>query len=104
MSRDPRIDAYIDNAQSFARPILGHVRERVHAIVPETEETLKWSTPSFMLNGKILLMMAAFKQHAALNFWRGQELDGDAAKPIQWANSAGSRLATTFRPTANWTH
>ena len=79
MSRDPRVDAYIARAQPFARPILEHVRERVHAAVPEVEETLKWSAPSFTLGGKILLMMAAFKAHAALNFWRGQELRGAAA-------------------------
>jgi uncharacterized protein YdeI (YjbR/CyaY-like superfamily) len=34
---------------------------------------MKWSAPGFTLDGKILLIMAAFKQHAALNFWRGQE-------------------------------
>lgn len=44
------------------------------------EETLKWRSPSFTLNGKILLMMAAFKHHAALNFWRGEELRGNASK------------------------
>ena len=79
MSRDPRIDAYIARAQPFARPILDHVRARVHAVLPDVEETLKWSAPSFTVDGKILLMMAAFKQHAALNFWRGQELRGDDA-------------------------
>lgn len=40
---------------------------------------MKWSSPAFTLDGKILLMMAAFKAHAALNFWRGQELRGDEA-------------------------
>ena len=79
MSRDPRIDAYIAKAQPFARPILEQVRARVHAAVPEIEETLKWSAPSFTLNGRIVLMMAAFKAHAALNFWRGQELCGQQA-------------------------
>ncbi len=80
MSRDPRIDAYIAKAQPFARPILEHVRERVHAVAPEVEETTKWSAPAFTIDGKILLIMAAFKQHAALNFWRGQELRGEAAE------------------------
>ena len=79
MSRDPRIDAYIAKAQPFARPILEHVRKRVHAAVSEAEETTKWSAPSFTIDGKILLMMAAFKAHAALNFWRGQELRGAQA-------------------------
>ncbi len=74
MSRDPRIDGYIAKAAPFARPILEKVRERVHAAAPEAEETLKWSMPSFTIDGKILLGMAAFKAHAALNFWRGQEL------------------------------
>lgn len=40
---------------------------------------MKWSAPAFTIDGKILLMMAAFKAHAALNFWRGQELRGDQA-------------------------
>jgi uncharacterized protein YdeI (YjbR/CyaY-like superfamily) len=47
--------------------------------VPEAEEALKWSAPAFTVRGKILLIMASFKAHAALNFWRGQELRGAAA-------------------------
>jgi uncharacterized protein YdeI (YjbR/CyaY-like superfamily) len=78
MKRDPRIDAYIAKTAPFARPILERVRERVHAAAPEAEETMKWSAPGFTVDGKILLMMAAFKAHAALNFWRGQEIgDGN---------------------------
>jgi uncharacterized protein YdeI (YjbR/CyaY-like superfamily) len=79
VSRDPRVDAYIAKAQPFARPILERVRERVHAVLPEAEETVKWSMPAYTLGGKIVLITAAFKAHAALNFWRGQELRGDAA-------------------------
>lgn len=79
MSRDLRIDAYIAKAAPFARPILEKIRERVHAVVPDVEETLKWSMPSFTVGGKILIGMAAFKAHAALNFWRGQELRGSEA-------------------------
>jgi uncharacterized protein YdeI (YjbR/CyaY-like superfamily) len=51
----------------------------VHTVAPEAQETVKWSAPGFTVDGKILLMMAAFKAHAALNFWRGQELRGDLA-------------------------
>ena len=75
MSRDPRIDAYVAKAQPFARPILNHVRERVHAVLPEVEETVKWSMPAYTVGGKLVLITAAFKAHAALNFWRGQELE-----------------------------
>ena len=74
MSREPRIDAYIAKAQPFARPILEKVRERVHAVVPDIEEGMKWSVPTYLRNGKIVLGTAAFKAHAIVNFWRGQEL------------------------------
>jgi uncharacterized protein YdeI (YjbR/CyaY-like superfamily) len=30
--------------------------------------------PAYTVGGKIVLITAAFKAHAALNFWRGQEL------------------------------
>ena len=79
MSRDPRIDAYIAKVQSFARPILEKVRDRVHAVIPDVEETVKWSMPAYTLGGKIVLITAAFKAHMALNFWRGQELRGQEA-------------------------
>ena len=85
MSRDPRIDAYIAKAQPFARPILEKVRNRVHAVVPDVEEAIKWSMPAYTLGGKIVLITAAFKAHTALNFWRGQELRGEAAN----ANAMG---------------
>jgi len=80
VSREPRIDAYIAEAQPFARPILEKVRERVHAVVPDIEEGMKWSTPTYLKNGKIVLGTAAFKAHAIVNFWRGQELGFDAGQ------------------------
>ncbi len=43
-------------------------------------ETLKWSAPAFTVDGKILLIMAAFKAHAAINFWRGEEIGDGAPK------------------------
>lgn len=66
MTRDPRIDAYIADAQPFARPILQRVREMVHRALPEVEEGIKWGVPHFMLSGKNVAGMAAFKQHAAI--------------------------------------
>lgn len=79
MSREPSIDSYIARAQPFARPILEKVRERVHAVLPDAQEAMKWSMPAYTLGGKLILISAAFKSHAALNFWRGQELGGDEA-------------------------
>jgi uncharacterized protein YdeI (YjbR/CyaY-like superfamily) len=69
-NRDPRVDAYIEKAGDFARPILVHVREIVHAGCPDVEETIKWSMPSFVYAGGILCGMAAFKQHVSFGFWK----------------------------------
>ena len=74
MSREPRIDSYIARAQPFARPILEKVRERVHAVMPDVEEAMKWSHPTYCKGGKIVLGTAAFKEHAVVNFWRGHEV------------------------------
>ena len=62
---DPRMDAYIANAAPFAQPILEHLRAMVHRALPGVEETIKWSMPHFMLRGKNVAGMAAFKAHCA---------------------------------------
>ena len=74
-TKDPRVDAYIAKSADFAKPILTHVREIVHAACPDVEETMKWSMPAFMHNG-IMCGMAAFKEHAAFNLWKGSLILG----------------------------
>jgi len=74
MKTDPRIDAYIERQADFARPILTHLRETIHAACPDCEETLKWSMPSFVYRKKILAGFAAFKAHATFGFWSGSQV------------------------------
>ncbi|MFL5563317.1 MAG: YdeI/OmpD-associated family protein [Gemmatimonadaceae bacterium] len=77
--KDPRVDAYIAQSADFAKPILIHIREVVHSACPDVEETLKWRLPTFMHQG-IMCGMAAFKEHAAFNLWKGSLIvgsDGD---------------------------
>jgi uncharacterized protein YdeI (YjbR/CyaY-like superfamily) len=69
---DPRVDAYLERAAPFARPILRHLRTVVHKSCPVAEETLKWGHPSFTYHGKILCGMAAFKAHCTFGFWHAQ--------------------------------
>ena len=74
-TKDPRIDAYIAKSADFAKPILRHIRKLVHAGCPEVEETMKWSMPHFVHKG-ILCGMASFKNHCAVNFWKGALIFG----------------------------
>ncbi len=69
--RDPRIDAYIAKSAEFAKPILRHLREVVHAACPKVEETTKWGSPHFDYQGEMMCSMAAFKEHCAFGFWKG---------------------------------
>jgi uncharacterized protein YdeI (YjbR/CyaY-like superfamily) len=87
---DARIDAYIAKSASFAQPILSHLRALVHVACPRVEETMKWSMPSFLHEGRILCGMAAFKEHCTFGFWHKgmvEVLGMDAAKG---ANAMGS--------------
>ena len=78
-TRDPRIDDYIARSAGFAKPILTHLRDTVHATVPEVTEEMKWGMPHFTYKG-MFCSMAAFKQHATFTFWKGTLVLGEAAK------------------------
>ena len=73
MKFDPRVDAYIQNAPEYARPILKHLRELIHEACPDVVETLKWRNPSFEHLG-LLCGFAAFKNHAMFGFWKSKLL------------------------------
>ena len=66
MTTDPRIDAYIAKAAPFAQPILAHVRSLIHRALPDLEEGIKWGMPTFMIGGKNVAGLAAFKAHCAV--------------------------------------
>src|SRR6267142_4639446 len=77
--KDPRIDAYIAKSADFAKPILNHIRKLVHAACPDVEETMKWSFPHFDYKG-MLCSMAAFKNHCAFGFWKGELIPDSKGK------------------------
>jgi len=70
-TKDPRVDAYIEKAADFAKPILKEIRARVHDACPRCEETMKWSSPSFQYKG-MLCGMGAFKEHCMFGFWKAE--------------------------------
>lgn len=66
MAQDPRVDDYIAKAAPFAQAILSHVRAVVHRALPDAEETIKWGMPHFMIGGRNVIGLAAFKAHASI--------------------------------------
>lgn len=71
--RLPEVDAYINKAPDYARPILKRLRKLFHAASPKIEESIKWGMPHFEHQG-IVGMMAAFKQHVTFGFWKAKLL------------------------------
>ncbi len=51
--------------------------EYLQAILAETElvEEMKWSMPAYTLNGKNVIMLAAFMEHVSLSFFKGAILE-----------------------------
>jgi uncharacterized protein YdeI (YjbR/CyaY-like superfamily) len=70
---DPRVDAYIQRAAPFARPLLEQLRRDLHAASPDLDESIRWGMPAFLHGGRLVAMLAAFKAHASFGFWRANE-------------------------------
>ncbi len=90
-TRDDRVDAYIAKSGDFARPILTHLRDVVHAACPEVEETMKWSFPHFMYKG-MLCSMVAFKEHCAFGFWKSSLIVGKGRDDVEKAMGQFGRI------------
>ena len=59
------IDAYIDAQDEAVRPRLHEVREILREAVPEAEERMSWSMPTFW-KGRNIIHFAASKKHLGL--------------------------------------
>lgn len=90
---DPRIDAYIEKAQDFAKPVLTHLRELVHTTCPDAKETMKWSMPSFEYKG-ILCGFASFKQHCTFGFWKQSLMESDEFSETKTAMGSFGKLTS----------
>ena len=71
VSRDSRVDAYLDKLPDWQQAILRKVRDLVHEADPEVEETIKRTDrPYFVLEGNICAFLAA-KDHVNVFLYDG---------------------------------
>lgn len=64
------VDAYGENAEAFARPILAHLRSLIRSACPDVTETVKWGIPHFDYRGEMMCIFGAYKSHCAFSFWK----------------------------------
>ena len=60
------VDAYIAAFPPEVQAILQQIRQVIHEAVPNLGETISYGMPTFTLNGKYLVYIAAYKQHIGL--------------------------------------
>jgi uncharacterized protein YdeI (YjbR/CyaY-like superfamily) len=68
--RNPKIDAYEAKLESFAKPMLAHLRELLRATCPEVTEEIKWGIPHFDYRGEMMCIFAGYKSHCSFSFWK----------------------------------
>lgn len=59
------MDQYIAEFPAEIRQLLQTIRETVHSVAPQAEETIKYAMPTFTLNGN-LIHFAAYKNHIGI--------------------------------------
>lgn len=92
MPRSEKVDAYIDKAAPFAKPILRKLRDTIHKAEPRIEEKIKWGVPHFDCKGPVA-GMAAFKAHARFGFWKSSLMKDPAGiLKAEKGGMAGMRL------------
>ncbi|MBR2570791.1 MAG: DUF1801 domain-containing protein [Clostridia bacterium] len=82
------IDEYIDAQDAAVQPGLRRIREIIRAAIPDAEERMSWSMPTFW-KGRNLIHFAASKKH--LGLYPGGEATAVFAKELQgWDVSKGT--------------
>lgn len=67
-----KVDEYIAKSEDFAKPILEHWRQLVHATCPDVEEAIKWGIPHFDYKGDFMCVMASYKNHCSFSFIKAE--------------------------------
>ena len=57
------VDEYISLFPQNVRLILKDIRKTIHSAAPQATETIRYGIPTFKLNGKNLVHVAAFRNH-----------------------------------------
>ena len=100
MSDSKKVDAYIKKHEPWGEQ-LGRLRELL--LAAGLSETIKWGSPTYTLDGKNLIGLAAFRNHCALWFHSGSFLvdkdrhlhnaqEGRTRGMRQWRFEAGDRI------------
>jgi uncharacterized protein YdhG (YjbR/CyaY superfamily) len=75
------VDEYVASLPEDVRPVMEEVRRVVHRAVPDVAETISYQMPTFVLDGRPLVHVAAWKKH--LGLYPLPPLDGELAARVE---------------------
>lgn len=71
MNRNPKVDEYLAQKKHPLNVEIQRVREIILNVHPEIEETIKWSSPTFIYKGNMASYFMNAKKHVSLMFHKG---------------------------------
>src|SRR3954462_2832619 len=75
------VDEYVASLPEDVQPVMEEVRRVVRRVVPEVAETISYQMPTFTLDGRPLVHVAAWKKH--LGLYPLPTMDGDLADRVE---------------------
>ena len=97
-ARAESFDDYMATVPEPQRAALQSLRETIHAAAPGAEECISYQMPSFRLDGRMLVSIAAWKQHCALYPLSVATLRAHAAELDGFETAKGTIRFTPDRP------
>ncbi len=71
MNTNPLVNDYLEKKKHPLKAQIQRVREIILSAHPDIEETIKWSSPTFMYKGNIASFFMNAKKHVSLMFHKG---------------------------------
>jgi len=75
MNTNPKVDEYLAKKEHPLKAEIERVRSIILQSDPKVEETIKWSSPTFMYKGNIASFFMNAKKHVSLMFHKGASID-----------------------------
>ena len=101
MATDPRVDAYLAKLPEDQQRLLGDLRQRVAALVPEAEETISYGMPAYKIGGRFFLSYAGWKRHCSIYPIDDSLLERHADAVRGYGSTKGALHFTTAQPLPN---
>lgn len=92
------IETYISQLDQPKRSTLTKMRELILDVIPDAEETFAYNIPTFKMDGKSIIGIAAFKDHCSCFPFSGWVVEHLAGELTEYSTSKGTIRFAVDRP------